>query len=236
MSRNYPKNEMKPRRIFLTAQWRDLAVLNFEADPAILRPFLPARTELDLWQGKALVSLVGFRFLNTRVLGLRIPFHTDFDEVNLRFYVQGPQGRGVVFIKELVRKRAVAFIARTVYGERYAATPMSHRKESSHGRTSVSYAWRWRSVENFFEVTAEGDPEPMAEGSAEAFIFEHYWGYGPKTYRVEHPPWRVWPATSGKKRIDGDALYGAGFGAILAGPPVSCMLAEGSEVSVFRGE
>ncbi|HWZ32293.1 MAG TPA: DUF2071 domain-containing protein [Bryobacteraceae bacterium] len=230
------KNEMNPRRVFLTAEWRDLAVLNFEIDPSMLRSFLPARTELDLWKGKALVSLVGFRFLNTRVLGLRVPFHADFDEVNLRFSVQGPQGRGVVFIKELVPKRAVAFIARTVYGERYAAGPMSHRKESISGRTSVSYAWHWRGVENFFEVTAQGDPEPMREGSAEAFIFEHYWGYGRKTYRVEHPSWRVWRATAGKKRINGDALYGAGFGAILAGPPVSCMLAEGSEVSVFRGE
>jgi uncharacterized protein YqjF (DUF2071 family) len=233
---DYPKNEMNPRRVFLTAEWRDLAVLNFEADPAILRPFLPARTELDLWQGKALISLVGFRFLKTRVLGLRIPFHTDFDEVNLRFYVRGEQGRGAVFIKELVPKRAVALIARTVYGERYAAAPMSHWKESSGGRTSVSYVWRWRGVENFFEVTAEGDPEPMREGSAEAFIFEHYWGYGSKTYRVEHPSWRVWRATAGRTLIDGDAIYGPGFGAILAGPPVSCMRAEGSEVSVFRGE
>ena len=34
------------------------------------------------------VSLVGFMFKNTRLLNIPIPFHTDFEEVNLRFYVK----------------------------------------------------------------------------------------------------------------------------------------------------
>jgi len=99
-------------RPFLTASWRDLAIINFEVDPALIAPHVPAGTELDLWRGKALLSLVGFRFLDTRVLGLSVPFHTSFDEVNLRFYVRGAEGRGVVFIKEIVPKRAVVGVAK----------------------------------------------------------------------------------------------------------------------------
>ncbi|HEX8362069.1 MAG TPA: DUF2071 domain-containing protein, partial [Longimicrobium sp.] len=90
---------------FLAAEWRDLVMLNYEADPAALRPLVPAGTELDAWGGTTYVSMVGFLFLRTRVLGIPIPFHQDFEEVNLRFYVRrrGPEGwrRGVVFVREI---------------------------------------------------------------------------------------------------------------------------------------
>jgi uncharacterized protein len=226
---------MTTHRIFLTACWRYLAVLNFTIDARMLEPYLPRRTELDLWNGAALVSLVGFRFLDTKVLGVSVPFHRDFDEVNLRFYVRGPEGRGVVFIKEFVPKRAVAMVARELYGENYAATPMNHSIDQRGNGLRVSYDWQWRGTKNFIAVEAEGDPGLPADGSADAFIFEHYWGYGPQVYRVEHPSWRVWRVTQAQLSIDGDGLYGAGFGEIFSRPPVSAMLAEGSEVSVFRG-
>ena len=94
------------RRPFLTACWRHLVMLNFTADPALLEPYVPPGTQLDFHDGRTFLSIVGFRFLNTRILGIPIPFHTNFDEVNLRFYVRretpaGPR-RGVVFIREIV--------------------------------------------------------------------------------------------------------------------------------------
>ena len=78
---------MDPRP-FLTARWRYLAMLNYEVPPEALAPLVPAGTELDSWQGKTFVSVVGFLFLDTRVLGIAIPGHRDFEEVNLRFYVR----------------------------------------------------------------------------------------------------------------------------------------------------
>ena len=91
-------------RVFLTAEWRNLAMLNYEVDAGLLLPFVPAGTELDDWNGKVFVSMVGFRFLKTKLFGLTIPFHSNFDEVNLRFYVRRREGdevrRGVVFIEE----------------------------------------------------------------------------------------------------------------------------------------
>lgn len=228
-------------RQFLTAEWRDLAVLNFEIDPALLHPLLPASMELDLWNGIALVSLVGFRFLDTRVLGAAIPFHRDFEEVNLRFYVRpressGPEGRGVVFIREIVPKHAVTFIANTLYGEHYVTARMKHNIERTADRVSAQYSWRWRGHDGVLAVQGQGEPSLPAEESADAFIFEHYWGYGRSTYRVEHPPWRTYPVTGSRFEVDGDALYGSGFSKVLARPPVSAMLAEGSAVTVFQRE
>ena len=232
---------MPPRTVrpFLTACWRNLAALNFEVDPSLLAPHLPASTELDLWRGKALVSLVGFQFLDTRVLGLRVPFHRSFPEVNLRFYVRGPQGRGVVFIREIVPRRAVAVAARLSHGENYATAPIRFYYRSIGDLQNISYGWRWKGRESTISVTCSGEFAVPAEGSEGAFILEHYWGYTrlrngtARAYRVEHPPWRAWNGR-GDCQIDGDALYGPGFGDALNSPPVSAMLSEGSEVSVYR--
>src|SRR5690348_18142677 len=102
-------------RPLLTAEWRHLALLQYVVDPAVLLPLVPLGTELDSWEGRTLVSMVGFRFLRVRVLGASILFHTDFDEVNLRFYVRRrvAEGwrRGVVFVREIVPRRAVALVA-----------------------------------------------------------------------------------------------------------------------------
>ena len=131
------------RRPFLTANWRYLAMLNFAIDPEILRGLVPVETELDFHEGETFVSVVGFLFLDTRVIGLPIPFHRDFEEVNLRFYVRRNRGdecrRGVVFVRELVPRRAIAFVARAFYGEPYLAVPMRHVLEHTEGRLFAEY-------------------------------------------------------------------------------------------------
>src|SRR5690349_10650745 len=101
---------------FLTAQWKDLIIANYEVDPALLSSRVPGGTELDLQDGHCFVSLVGFMFLETRVLGVPIPFHVNFEEVNLRFYVtrrlQGETRRAVCFVKEIVPRAVIAAVAR----------------------------------------------------------------------------------------------------------------------------
>jgi len=233
---------MTPNRAFLTAEWRMLAMLNYEVDERLLLPFVPAGTELDRWQGKLFVSLVGFRFLNTRVLGIPIPFHRDFDEVNLRFYVLRREGqelrRGVVFIREIVPRWAIAVVARNVYNEKYVALPMRHRIEQG---PAVEYAWRSRAGWSRINVSAAGEPVLPREGSEEQFITEHYWGYaaqrdgGCVEYRVEHPSWKVWSAEQASFVGDVEELYGKELAAAVRGTPSSAFLAEGSGVVVGRG-
>jgi uncharacterized protein len=234
-----------PTRVFLTAEWRDLALLNYVVDPELLQPFVPTGTELDAWAGKYFVSLVGFRFLNTKVMGVRLPFHCNFDEVNLRFYVRrdwnGESRRGVVFIREIVPRRAIALVARIFYNEKYVALPMRHEVLRRDDGTDVTYGWRSRSGDNSFALAANGVPQLPKEGSEAHFITEHFWGYSAQPgarcieYRVEHASWAVW--TAHNARFEGNAmdLYGADFSAILKNEPASAFLAVGSPVTVYNG-
>jgi uncharacterized protein len=231
---------------FLTAEWRWLAMLNYEVDAALLRPLVPAGTELDTWGGVTYASVVGFLFQDTRVLGVPIPFHRDFEELNLRFYVRrrGPEGwrRGVVFIKEIVPRMAIAAVARTVYNENYVAMPMRHRVDVSvDAGGTVEYGWRFRGRWCALHVAARGPAGPLVEGSEEEFITEHYWGYvrqrdgGTVEYRVEHPRWNVWRAESAALECDVARLYGAGWAECLSAPPRSALLADGSPIVVRAG-
>lgn len=235
---------------FLSAHWRYLAMLNYEIDPALLQPYVPAGTELDTWQGKTYASMVGFLFLRTRVLGVPVPFHRDFEEVNLRFYVrrQDPtEGwrRGVVFVKEIVPKPAIAWIARLAYGEKYVHLPMRHRLEYNDGDGSspglVEYGWRLAGRWQRLGLMPAGTAQAATPGSEEEFITEHYWGYSAQRrgdtveYQVEHPRWQVWQAQESWFECDVAALYGPQFVETLADPPSSAFLARGSDVVVRRG-
>ena len=232
---------MAERRVFLSAEWHDLVMLNYEVKPGILRRYVPRGVELDTFEGRAFVSLVGFQFLRTKLYGfLAVPFHANFDEVNLRFYVRRREGgevrRGVVFVRELVPRMAIARLARLMFGEKYDSCPMWHRIERNAERIAAEYGWRWRGEEFRLSAQASGAPSRVAEGTLENFITEHYWGYSATSesieYRVSHDPWRVWVSTSAAFAGDGSALYGAGFGDILRRAPDSAFIADGSPVLV----
>jgi uncharacterized protein YqjF (DUF2071 family) len=231
--------------VFLTAEWRHLAMLNYEVDPSLLLKLVPPGTELDCWNGKTFLSLVGFRFLNTKVRGISLPFHRNFEEVNLRFYVRRSEKddvmRGVVFIREIVPRWLIAVVARSFYNERYVALPMSHEIRRDGSGLTVEYGWKLRVAKNRIEVSAKGEPVLPESGSQEQFITEHYWGYalqkdgGCMEYQVQHPPWRVWTATNAGFEGDMEELYGRELNAVLKRVPTSAFLAEGSAVSVHRG-
>ncbi len=234
------------KKVFLTAEWNYLAMLNYEIDASPLIPYVPAGTELDLWNGKHFISVVGFLFEKTRVFGIPIPFHRNFEEVNLRFYVRrkAEDGwrRGVVFIKEIVPRAAIAFIARQIYNEPYIALPMANRIEAGSGSVeSVEYSWRFGGRQNSLKLTTRGEAQLLLEGSEAEFITEHYWGYNAQPegstleYRVEHPRWRIYDVSDAKLDCDVACLYGEQFREHLNRKPSSAFLAEGSAVTVYRG-
>jgi uncharacterized protein YqjF (DUF2071 family) len=235
--------------IFLRAQWRYLLMLNYAIAPDLLKPHLPRDVELDEWNATTCVSMVGFRFLKTRVLGIPLPGHVNFDEVNLRFYVRRktPAGwrRGVVFIREIVPRRLIAAVARVLYNEPYLALPMRHKLEIENGalrsNSRVEYEWRFRGEWNSLGATITGTAQPLVEGSEEQFITEHFWGYtamrhgATQEYRVEHPSWNVWRAENASFRCDVASLYGEPFAKALNAPPRSAFVAEGSAITVGTG-
>jgi len=232
---------------FLTARWENLVLLNYRCPAELLLPLVPRGTELDDWQGNHLISLVGFLFQDTKVRGWRIPRHRNFEEVNLRFYVRRETPdevrRGVVFIRELVPRRAIAMVARALYNEPYSAVPMTHDvnlSESEGG--SVNYSWRHQGHAYSMGAKTIGAAKPLLLGSEAEFITEHYWGYNRQRdgktleYQVAHPSWKVWTCESSTYigPLD-DSLYGPGFSEILRSAPTSSHLALGSEVEVYAG-
>ncbi|MDN4014811.1 DUF2071 domain-containing protein [Chryseobacterium gambrini] len=225
---------------FLKAEWRKLAIINYEIKPEILQKYLPKGTELDFYKGKCYVSVVGFMFLNTKLLGLPIPFHRNFEEVNLRFYVKKKEGndwkRGVVFIKEIVPKPALSFVANSVYKENYKTMPMKNIIHQKDQELLIKYSWKdkeWHSI----EISAESEPLKMENNSEFEFITEHYYGFTKKEnktseYQVCHPKWDYYLIKNYQLEIDFQKVYGNDFECLNHRNPISVMLAEGSEIEV----
>jgi len=229
--------------VFLTADWRHLAMLNYRVPTELLQPLVPRGTELDLWQGAAYVSVVGFMFHDTRVFGIPIPFHGIFEEVNLRMYVRrivnGEVRRAVTFIRELVPRVAIAAAARLAYNEPYRALPMSHQIDlREQGDGTVEYSWKPSGEWTRLRVDGVGASKPAQPGSEEEFITRHHWGYTRQRdgstieYEVRHPAWTVRSARGATVQGDLAATYGQEFASALSGPPFSAFVADGSAVTV----
>ena len=215
---------------------------NYEVAPELLARRVPPGTILDFHEGKCFVSLVAFMFLDTRVLGVPVPFHINFEEVNLRFYVKretpDETKRGVVFVKEIVPRLAIATVARVFYGEPYEAWKMSHAKTEKE----LSYAWWKADSANQIKVEIGENMGVPAENSHGEFIIEHYWGYTKRgadltdEYKVEHPTWELFDVKNYEIKCDFGRLYGAEFDFLTNEKPHSIFMAKGSEVSVYKGE
>lgn len=227
---------------FLKAEWRKLLMVNYKINPNLLEAYVPFGTQLDLYKGECYVSLIGFMFLNTRLLGIKVPFHTDFEEVNLRFYVkrldEGTWKRGVVFIKEIVPKPALTWVANTVYNENYQTMPMRHSWNKKDNQLGIEYKWQKSGVWHSISAVTETTPTIIEPGSKTEFITEHYWGYAKVSgsltneYEVTHPRWMQYKIQSYDVHVDFDDVYGKSFGFLSHQRPDSVLLAEGSEITV----
>lgn len=231
-------------RTFLTAEWRDLLIASYAVDPALLEPRLPPGLVPDLFEGRAVCSLVGFRFLNTRVLGVKWPGFVNFPEINLRFYVreQNAERRGVVFVRELVTSRLVAAIARGLYNEPYSKATITDRIERTGGALRAAYDFAIDA--GVGRMTAEADAEAIVppEDSPEHWFKEHQWGYGVTRrgkslrYEVRHPVWACHRVRSTAIDVDWGRVYGAEWAGMRDAEPLSVVLAAGSEIAVSGAE
>ncbi|MBF7090732.1 DUF2071 domain-containing protein [Flavobacterium sp. ALJ2] len=227
---------------FLTAEWKNLALFNYKIDPKILEKYVPLGTEIDTWNNKCHVSLVGFMFENTKVLGVKIPFHIDFEEVNLRFYVKrlenGGWKRGVVFIKEIVPKTAITFIANTLYHEHYQTNKMKHSVSDKQNSKAFVYQWKNHNMWNTIELQTEKEVKEIELNSEAEFITEHYFGYTKYDknttfeYEVTHPRWEQLAIIDYKIAVDFEDNYGKDFAFLNQTKPLSAFLAVGSKITV----
>ncbi|MCH2139336.1 MAG: DUF2071 domain-containing protein [Phycisphaerales bacterium] len=230
---------------FLTATWHSLSLLNFIVDPAVLKPHLPVGTELDTYHGDTYMSLVAFHWQDTRVLGLSVPFHRHFEELNLRFYARRKTNdgwrHGVVFVKELVPRRAVAALARWVYSEPFQHAHMVHVVDHDDDTCTATAAAVTRTASIGLTTVAPRPQTVPPEGSLERLLTDHQWGWTQRRgrcfeYEVRHAPWRVSAAEPEwfTDEMDLIRLYGVDIGLELYGVS-SALYCDGSHVEVMRG-
>jgi uncharacterized protein YqjF (DUF2071 family) len=230
---------------FLSANWRNLVMASYSIDPSLLQNYLPCKTELDTYNGDHYISLVAFFFEKVKLHGISFPYHTNFEEVNLRFYVRYKENniwkRGVVFIKEIVPRRAVSFIANKLYGENYSTYPMRRHWIQTQNQLIISYSWKIDSKWNYMGCIAEERPKPIVADSLEAFFADSYRVYTSinqqrtDVYEVAHPKWKIHRVRSHEIVCSAKQLYGEAFEETLNQLPTSVFLAEGSRVEVTRG-
>jgi uncharacterized protein YqjF (DUF2071 family) len=224
---------------FLTAHWSNLFLATYAVPEEMLRSRLPPGLELDLRDGQAFVSLVAFDFVDTRVLGIHWPGFRNFPELNLRFYVRHGEERGVVFIREYVGKRLVAWIARALYNEPYRVAPMTSAVKEDPESITVEHRLIVAGRTNVLRATGSKPaycPEPE---SVEHFFKEHHWGFnvdrwgGTVRYRVDHPKWDIFPVRGWHIDLDWETMYGPEWKVMQEAKPLSTILAQGSQVAVY---
>ena len=229
-------------KTFMTARWENLIMANYAIDPEILKPYIPNGVELDLFEGKAFVSLVGFLFRKSRIFGIPIPLLGSFEEINLRFYVKSKEGnqykRGVVFINETVPYKPVAWLANKLYKEHYIAIPTKHRIVISEEQKEVEFQWKTPSQWNIIRVKASIFSGELERGSLQEFIFEHYFGYTKiseyesQEYKINHPRWQVNEIKEYHIDCNFKEMYGDAFAKLENMEPEAVFIAEGSDISV----
>lgn len=247
-------------RPFLTARWANLVIASYAVPPAMLAPYIPVGpegdtlepdTRDDLMPGakkpSAFVSLVGFEFQQCRVWGVAWPGHTNFAEINLRFYVRttGSRQRGVVFIREFVPQRMIAWAAKRFYNEPYVAAPVQASIAQDASRVSAEYRLDWPPGQpQFMRARGRKPVSRPGPGSVEHWFKEHALGFGMRpargkraarglAYEVIHPTWGVYPVEDYEVGFDFAAVYGPDWGFLSGVQPVNVTLAVGSEVAVF---
>jgi uncharacterized protein len=235
----------------MTAEWRYLSFLNYEVEAGILQRYIPDGVELDTYHGKIYLSVVGLMFLDTKIAGIADPVHPEFEQINLRFYVKRPVApggyrHGAVFIREIVPDLLPAVGARALYNERYVQMPTRHEisipSAGPGGMGVFEYAFATGEEErrqwHHLRVATHGDTRHVQTGSKEEFLTQRHWGYSgtpgftPLEYHIEHPQWRVWPATRAELVCDVKEVFGREFVPYLSGAPDLAFVAEGSEVVV----
>lgn len=221
-------------------------MLNFEIAPDVLQPHVPQGLELDLWQGKAFVTVVGLNFVTNKVFGMHLPLLPSFEQVNLRLYVRKiakeNTRRGVVFIKEIVPMFVVSAVARLFFKQEYRVHPMGHKFEgASDGATQekvIEYSWQHSNKWEKMVARSKGNFELPSKGSKEEFVVERYRGYVShrnkiKEFQVEHPPWKIQQVYAASLDCDVGRLYGPEFIDFLQRKPDFAFVAEGGLSSLY---
>jgi uncharacterized protein len=228
----------------LRAEWNNIIMANYAVPKELLLPYVPYKTELDFFEGETYVTLAGFMFLNTQMLGFDVPFHSNFEEVTLRFYVRSNHSlaakRGVVFIKEIVPKYAITLLANTVFGQNYTTLKMKSFHQDMGDYMETGYEWKYQDKWNKLTAKAVKRSTPIRQNNFNEFIADHYYGYRKngetKTYQyeVEHEHWETFNVIEYSVDCDFGSLFGKEFSILNKEKPKSVFMLKGSEIRIHQ--
>lgn len=188
------------RRAVFTQQWRDLTMLHWPVDPAVVAPLLPAGTVPDVLAGVTYVGLVPFVMARVGILGTPpLPYLAGFPETNVRLYAVDPRTgrRGVVFRSLEAARLLPVVAARVSYHLPYLWARMAVRHGTGPDARTVSYesARRWPGPRGAGGLVRVRIGEPVAADELALFLTAR-WGlfstwYGGRTAYapVDHPAW-----------------------------------------------
>jgi len=232
---------------FLKATWRYLPFANFKVDPSFLQEYVPKGCRLQVRDGKADISVVGLRFENTRILGIPVPGHINFSEINLRIYVEGYKNGelkpGVSFIKEIVSKPIITWVANNLYDEHYDTMPIDYELQPSGKLHPVNerITYSWKPKDQWMRFSIDYDPKELniVDNSNEQFILERYYGFSEQRgktscYEVKHASWNYHKVEDYKLQLDFEQTYGSNFAMLNQLQPDSVMMAQGSRIGIGK--
>ena len=185
---------------FMAQKWENLLFLHWPVSKESLESTIPEDLEVDLFEGEAWLSVVGFRLSELRIKPfVQIPWK-DFSELNLRTYVRDQAGRRGVWFYSLDSSDLLAVVgARLLYGLNYRYASIDHNQKNDF----IEYTSETKSKRGGIKGSISSSSPAMKmvgemakAGTLNYFLLERYRFWSKQTYRgklssaqVRHRPY-----------------------------------------------
>ena len=181
----------------MVQEWCSLSFLHWKFDPDVVQALLPTGVLVDTYDEEAWVGVVPF------VLRIRlrrtpfIPWVSQFPEMNVRTYVQGPDGRPGIWFLSLDAARAAAVgVARRVWQLPYMWARMRVVRAGSTITYTSRRRWPAPGPRTHAVVAIGPAVEPAATTGLERFLTARFglwspWGQDLAFTVAEHEPWML---------------------------------------------
>jgi uncharacterized protein len=180
------------------ARWDRAVFLHYEADPAELQRLVPF--PLELWHGRAFVSLVAFT-----MRGMRPRFGGSLGKLlvapiatcaflNVRTYVRCGEEPGIYFLAEWLSSRLSTMLGPLSFGLPYRFGELQYQHEHESGRLSGSVAAGARELRYSATIPRNENFTACEAHTLDEFLLERYTaftqhGSSRRFFRIWHPPW-----------------------------------------------
>ena len=198
------------------ANWDNAVFIHYEADAQKLQPCIPY--DLDLYDGRAFVSLVAFTLRRMRPrfggsLGALLfkPIATHHF-LNLRTYVRHNGEPGIFFMREWLSNRMAAWLGPWSFGLPYRFGKIEYRNDSAHAQECRGKVAANDSSLGYRATLTTSATRTCTAESLDEFLLERYTAFTKtgrrcRFFRIWHEPWRQ---VAANVEIVTDDLIGGG--------------------------